>query len=730
MSVKEECISPPLKVGNRRRPGLREFDSLQDLLEQAGYKETRIFTPVAAKTPASPPQVSRESATPVEPISPSRDVEDLPEMPNRSSSAWFSTLWRAKDSGNHRRGALTRKQSEPVLSRKGRKAVQKNWLPFWDSSKGTSIKGHADEGLTSEHSAPPPVPPLPNPVCIAAPLSEAQPRPPLRHAPSTSQLWQGSMSHHRSRLAPSRSFPTRMREEPSSTLARKESYDGARAVAGVGFGAAKTTSSDLIFKGRGKQRISLRQAFGQDAEEAVGRTYNHTSRQEWKDSIGSLVDLQDSREEAIASEVKNCEQGKASPTTVPSLFSTAAMPILSRHDAVALRNVGCLDFAGMHDGHNPRDLRRMRSVDALELALARMERQQTIVSKAPSTLHSTIPESFSADSLTNDDFANAATTATTLFTETQDPDEQPIRRSSTPRLVITSPTGMRSPQPLLLEGREFEPRSVSPEHFRIVRPVANRQKGWKLSAVIGRADGVENAQRGRAVSSLDATIIPTNIPKRSSSRRRSRPGKGREHVDGGEMSLPPPALKASRKRTSKSCNDLRKNALASIENAVPAAGKLSGSEQIRALRRDVSKRSAMVANEPSPCAAIIPPSPSEADEDDPFRDFVAVAKGAVSATARPSSSQIIDRAGMSPIPFDHLQRRPLSASLRQPAGAKATEPTLASKTSGVGLACLVGSSRPRSPDCCDENSAPNPLLESPTAHIVKKRGSRSRLGQR
>lgn len=540
---------------------------------------------------------------------------------------------------------------------------------------------------------------------------------------------------------------------------RKESYDGARVVAGVGF---NTTSGDVMFKGRGKPRISLRQAFGQspDGQETAEARRTHTSREDWRDSISSLVDLEE-RRIARDSENNSIEPKVVSPSQAVnptiSLFSSAATPLLSRHDAVALRNVGCLDFASMHDGdamagQSNKGLRKMRSVDALELALKKMEiRKQLPVSKAPSQIHNSIPESFSTDSLTNEDFVNATTTTTCDATGTMITLlEEPIQRSTTPRLVITSPTGMRSPQPLVLDGQEFEPRSISPEMVRVIRPVASRRSGWKLNAVIAKPKdgqsftGLEDGVRGRSSSAaVNESRIPSNIPKRSASKKKTRMVKSREGNSTQEESKLPVPIKAkkAKKRLSRSCNDLRENALAQFGDAVTSAGKLSGSEQIRALRQDIINRNntqhqSVLADEPRQRVNTIPCS-SASDEDDPFNDFVAVAKS--SNTSNSSARPHIDRAGMSPIPFEHPpQRRPLSTTqqfnVQHPSSTAAIPAkTLVRKTSGVGLACLVEkqNNRPTSASShrSDENNPGNSLMDSPTAHVVKKRSSRPRLGQ-
>lgn len=754
-----------------RRPGMTEFDSLQDLLEEAGYKDTRIFTPVSIKS-----RLSSAQESPIAIRSHSQSHQSIKEQSDAfpikqvASSNWFSTLWRPAKEG--RMSTLNRKQSEPVLSKKARKAVQKGWMTMWDNGKETRTDGPlastsaaaaaAAPCITSTRKASIPSaasPPAPCTTDEVPAAEQSQPqRPPLRHAPSTSNLWQGSMKYHRSL-----SYPSKLREQyQNKTISRKESFDGAGVVAGVGVGTARTVSGELLFKARSKQRISLRQAFGQEEEEIRPAQSecksDGTSTDEYKDSVGSLADLVGAEDGTSLQQQVSVQESKTKRernvvTAMPlaaTLFSTAATPLLSRQDAVALRNVGCLDFAGLSDdnfraGRSSKGLRKMRSVDALELALAKMERQSI---KSNIRIEATIPESFSTDSLTNEDLASGQTITTVVEDVQMYQDvmlvEHTIQRSSTPRLVITSPTGLRSPQPLVLEGLEFEPRSVSPNKAQVIRPVANRSMGWKVNAVVRKSD----VQRERN-KTMDEMIPPTNIPKRSTSKRRSRGVKSKveDTTEENQGKLPMPSGRTAKRRLSKSCNDLRGSALSKMGTSeVPLAGlsKLSGSEQIRALQRTVLKRSTAeqsATGRVEASSSISIPYNSLEDDDDPFRDFAAVTRATTtsssSASNRSSTTYQIDRSGMSPIPFDHSKRRPLSVSTRSNVAntqsQQKKEQSLQRKKSGVGIACLceevikpcTSSSSLQS----DENTAPNPLLDSPTAHVVKKRSSRTLLRQ-
>jgi hypothetical protein len=753
-----------------RRPGLQEFDSLQDLLEQAGYKETRIYTPVANKMSASsPPQMNREIASPTRRVSTSNCILETQVRKGEPNTSWFSTLWNASDgkSNGSQEKSLRRKQSEPSLSKKGRKGVQKSWTGFWDVRR--KEQGEDENSI-------PPVPPLPQHSSSSSEGSTSkQSQPQLRQTPSTNNLWQGSIDHHRSRLASSRSIPARLRDHKGKTLMRKESFDGARVVACVGFGAASTTTArDVFSKGGRASSMSLRQAFGQDEvvvmkKEKDTNNYTSSSKLAPSDSVSSIVDLDNERPAPDAETTTEMEHAaapipKLKTISSVSLFSTAASPLLSRQDAVALRNVGCLDFAGMQEGTSmtgkySKNLRKMRSVDALQLALLKMEKQEQTGRNMSSQHHDTIPESSSLDSLTNEDFANATTT-TTLFSSDAHSERvpsasaatpsEPIRRSTTPRLVITSPTGMRSPQTLDLEGQEFEPRSISPQSIqKMIRPVASRRSGWRIGAQSRKpkpqADSTEEeSERGRKENTeLAESRLPSNIPRRQSSKKKERTARNKEHnstaiIPQGALSQLPVPAKVAKRRLSRSCSDLRGNILTQKE--IGMTGKISGSEQIRALRRDVMNRNnggmrqtTSQANENA--RQCFPPSTLSNNDDDPFNDL-----SSSQSKANKQASHLDWSANSSYVPSQASQasqRRPLTSTQQYNAQQHSTDPTvaltktLARKPSGVGLACLVEKENTRAARMAalSNEGDLNPLLDSPTANYVKKKSSRPRLTQ-
>lgn len=758
------------KIAKRQPGGSRQFDSLQNLLEQAGYKETRIFTPVHKKTPASPPQTSGSQAAAQRPQTIAIPIEEgsMPTKSNASTSSsrtlasdqqngdeeyvnnlkaiaatssWFQSSWNPSKQ-NKKDPVLKKKQSEPAIPSLQRRSSA--WS-LWFGGSGKSVE-HSDEQIASvEHESE-----NASPAPVSEPPLE---RPPLRHASSTKDLWQASMKHHRGKetggrkvLHKSRSVSGKsMNEAPSprrQRMMRQQSYDGARVVAGVGVRAASITSSSIdfvssnsVFMQSEKRRMGLRQAFGEDASEdlkskevksspADESQHKSPTKKECRDSVSSFGDVEELSKEI---EVLETEVSLTKANAPLKLFSTVATPLMSKDDAVALRNIGCLEFeAGRpdlisgtsEDVSSTSRIRKMRSVDALEFALQRMQSAERTFGNSD-VQRTTIPESSSIESFTQEDFANATTTDFDIpqaFAEAEhaiDQDEETVPvRCLTPSLVITSPTGVRPPQPLILDGIEFEPRSVSPKAVvqAISRPVP-RRGGWKI---IARADSTENDQqkqaapssddaRGRAVESKELNGDQIRRPTASRRGGLSRPKAVRSQ--GSKEHLQAPNLR--KKAATKSCHNLGQSVRSEIHKIRTATGKLSGSEQVRELQRSVQRRERVDVQ----CTEVIPSSPTEVDDDDPFSDFVALTKEIKSRSSSrslrsvsESNSAQIDRSKMSPVPFNQKSRSPLGEN-RTETNSSSTDELLrmkksstfahekakptSHKTEGVGLACLV-----------------------------------------
>lgn len=799
-----------------RYPGLDQFDSLQELLEQAGYKETRIFTPKGAaqqgpqarQTSSGGDDYSAETFDPKTTAAPqsraqrvvprSSDIRQNPDSKGMTqaevqhakdaalNSSWFAVPWQqpAKTrasreptdvaasvapsslpsaSADARAPALRKKQSMPAMSRKMSLPRLTSWASLWRAAPSETPE--ADHESTADVETAGQLPDLQPSMAISdvsGPNDAAPKQSMLRHAPSTQHLWQASMKHHRATtqrsLGKSRSFPAKLRSDESSSAKQQAVFDGAKVAAAVGMGKSDDVPDGLFLRQSRSRRVSLREAFESDAREKAKRSRapeqvggSSSSRHGHDDSICSISDVkraddehitpQDSPKVEKSTEV-NSEppQSQSSPKRSPFLFSSAASPITSRDDAVAMRNGACLDFARVSGPTSPPEqpqqaaraesggIRKMRSVDALEYALSRMQAAKE-TSQSTSQRIEGIPESSSADSLAQEDFLNAKTTAVGLegleegsLVCLQAPaagagDE--IGRAPTPTLVITSPTGARPPQPLVLDGVEFEPRSVSPHangSTTVYRPIAKR-KGWKVSTfgVTPETEG-ESSERGRRQGGGSQPLRP-----RSVSRRRKAKIASEEPTKDAEGRLTNPSSK--RASNSKS-RESRRNAAATSPSASDASqipldgkdfralvGKSTYSDDVRSLQKSVMQRGRC-----QPFAS--PRSVSLEDDDDPFNDFIAIAQKAeapsnnFSHQEAISAAAYIDRRSTSPVPFQRPTLSPLGESKKlnnfstaastdgdaeKPLSKKVPahpEPLRARKNitkkgSGIGLACLI-----------------------------------------
>lgn len=712
-----------------RRPEFSQFDSLQELLEQAGYKETRIFTPASSKAnnvvPSNPSAhdenpkketISRTSATtststPLceSPESGRGREQEIEQIRNKASTAaWFARPWQpssrqpsTKTKSNSESQSLRNKHSEPALS-KSLPSRRSAWNLFWKRSDTEDKPGDCDPTVET-----------PAACSKSDELCKDSQKPSLRHASSTQHLWQASIKHHRSRQArqvtKSRSFPAKLQRNEMHVT-----YDGAKAVAAVGMGTLPGVPDGLFLRHSRSRRISLREAFDTD-----GMVKNKAS-DDHDDSVPSTPEASSEDVHDIKWRVpqpndeKDCKgKGRA------QLFATAAEPIISCEDAVAMRNTACLDLGHISGPTSPpsdssRTMRKMKSVDALELALSRMQSaKEASFQSAPM-----IPESHSVESLAPEDFANAKTTA--LHVDEQEPvflaqestqSNEPIERATTPTLMITSPTGNRDPQPLVLDGVEFEPRSFSPvvNGSKILhRPVAKRTTWMTTNKIYNSSSGIDT--RGRSQKAHVAA-------KRDGSCRSSRGAASRN-----EARLQSPSYK--RRSGIRSFDDMRSAATTDVSPPLSPSQQLlvrpSGSQQVHALHKSFKQH----ARSHGGCAA--PRTPAISDAEDPFNDFVALvqSQGTRNQNHPPFNRQ------RSPVPFQRAQRvalgenrssgncqttDPLPLNLKHanerlikssslkgsdvPKGGQSSK-QVKSKPSGIGLACLVDMNETKS----DSNS--------------------------
>lgn len=662
-------------------------------------------------------------------------------------------------------------------------------------------------------------------------------RPTLRHAPSTQNLWQGSLRHRNAvtlrdkdgkltSLPKSNSFPSRLRlneGDSAAAQAKRDAIDGARVVTAVGFGRRSSASKDaikgLILSGGAKEPSEA------DFASSMASLKSHKKRPSLVDVFGSRDSIGDddvgdapietattataTKSEAMPVSTVNAQIYQVKATVKAEeqayadalLFSQAAEPVLSCNDAVVLRNGGCLEEAGRSSSTiasvagesasgdasrcNKPGLRKMRSIDALEKALSKMDQSSSArhtgrrPSDAPEakswaswrlggprrqaepTLEQAIVEE--EQPVTNVDdalnMANGESTAAATAVETEDVPtmevpEPDVPRPTTPTLFVTSPTATRSPVELSLDGEEFEARSYSsPEHIigshrgrahsRIPRPRRGRMafeaKAEQCSPTVVRPSAISRSSSRGGGSSKPPLRRKARLS--SSSRDSSTEQSNSSHNKGPTLSA---ASQPSRRRG----GGPRSSALASGDQIGSAVGKVSGSEQIRALRRDVLKREGAGS--------------LDSDPDDVFFDLtsaVGTAKGdsVLDFNRKQMAEELEQRRSSAPFgrkqPLADASRSSSSnsnsnSSTRSPASSfvearsegivsRSAGNVLHRKRSGVGMACLfeaatatanksAASSRSSTP-CSDENVAPpDALLDSPTVQAKGKRRGATR----
>ena len=464
--------SSAISGSGKRRPSGPHFDSLQDLLERAGYKETRVITP----NPKMMLAMADKHATDFE-INPSPSPSEKQQSQQQSSSVWS---WISS--------ASPRTERSPPLSSSATDFVPASWfasLTAWKSPSTTptlrcvsnpmDAVEYAQTAASEQRTA--------VPVAIAGPsrtlrrvktsisdrpaqmkggsseamnalpsiiltcASGSQQRsvspseqdreqlqaagtnnqPVLRKTRSKNDLWTATLALRSVKSLPKLAITA---EERAKSLP-------SRSVVTVGLGEMEVSSR---FKGAGnkaKNRKSLREAFAEvektdhgPNEKKKANIDDVASPEDWRKSLLSL-----SREEAMTAADSSPQRlSKSDPIQAPSLLISApAEPVLSSDAAVALRNGGCL---------RPMHLRKARSIEVLRAALSGKPSEHN---RSPS-LNKTAVSRSGSGSLSPSSSAGSI--------------KAPVIVA--PVLTISSPSGVRSPQALTLEGQDFEARSYPP----------------------------------------------------------------------------------------------------------------------------------------------------------------------------------------------------------------------------------------------------------------------------
>ncbi|EPQ31117.1 uncharacterized protein PFL1_01306 [Pseudozyma flocculosa PF-1] len=507
-----------------------QFDSLQDLLERAGYKETRVITPdrqaiarMASQSPRNPAAAKGDAlwngnhaSTSVAATSLRQTIQRTfsderkpapvrKQLRSTRSSGWlFGAFWRA-ESASEEVPAVPKIPSIRITPsndmhhepESGHGLAEEQRKDFVASKTDIAARRNEQEQVIT-HQAAPAKPSHTSasgrtstprrPKAKASQTSpKASPSKTIRKQASRNQLWMGSLAY---RNAKSQTAPVRM----------KGAFDLDRAIGKDTAAAADRFAQQLGAAKKGKRRTGLAEAFADsptkpqrgsmdDPQTESPRTQRRrrNERAVWRESLQGLNRFGDrsgrkGHDEDPTPVKPAAESGAENGTIAVQLLAGPALPFLTMDPAVALRNEACL---------RPSHLRRMKSVDVLSKALQECERLKREREASSSTLP--IDASHLAP-------------------------PSPVRPPSPPTLMVSSPSGITSPKVLELNGTEFEPRSWSPlkgEAIISSRRVTRRRSKPRLNpiqrspaAAAGEAAGLE-AVRGRTKSPRSQRTCPT-----------------------------------------------------------------------------------------------------------------------------------------------------------------------------------------------------------------------------
>lgn len=508
-SDRDGTVSPP--VDPSERPSADRFDSLQDLLEQAGYKDTRVITPQskvlaqfaqehedASATPTQRPRNLRSDSIAEEQTEGAArnhadghsDVEDRTprnsmimdgaESSRAGGGSWFTSLWRGTSpSGSDK----TCGRASPTPPANAAASKDDTRTPPASPTKRTpTASAYARTGSPEKLSGSPKVSEG-SPLRRAARRANTSPLVKRQGTAAHLPLWKGSQAYRSTgNLKESQS-----QDKASSSTALKSKGSlghlrggGHAASVGVGISATdggaifgslrKTTSSKTPEGGRVKEaRAAQIKRTERSEAHAHTRTSSTDSIEEWR---RSLTRIQGPRRPAItietADDVASPPRFKLKPaapqvTVSADLFASLATPLISPDLAVAPRNSDCFR------GPDRNGLRHAKSVEALKTALqARKnpllrERHSVIGQRAPNADEvppvPALPSFPSNPSIVS---SVGTTNAKTVYQDNELPPASPERPQGPPILTLTSPTGVHSPQVVKLEGKEFDPQHFSP----------------------------------------------------------------------------------------------------------------------------------------------------------------------------------------------------------------------------------------------------------------------------
>ncbi|PWY99471.1 hypothetical protein BCV70DRAFT_201036 [Testicularia cyperi] len=645
-------------------PSDSHFDSLQDLLERAGYKETRVVTPDRhglAKMAARNSAASQHNVT-------SDDVVTDPEPPSPTASispaadhlrkAVRNTTYAGGSKSLPSRGI---KPTATGLNQAAPPVPLSSWISnLWSfgpgaiagtpsghddaKSNGGAINGASDNDATcnahndnSSFTATK----QQDDLNTGAQQSNAPCRPKAQRTASQNQVWNASVAY---RSAKSRTAP--IRSKAAKVLANDACNSD----------DATAEWNAMIASGTTKKRPGLVDAFSSPTKpvasssrrpacatsDTTNETVGHDSptqqrrwRQEraaWRESLGDLQAMMDAsrqrREASAASQnsVQPIDEATAShesrvivpqvsdATAMAKLLSGPALPFLSMDPAVAPRNATCTRPAHL-------SMRRMKSVEVLSKIMR--DRRAPAPSSADGAAGD-LASSYSSSSSTAVESLTSSSSDVTVNGESGRISPT-SKRSTPPRLTLSSPRGITSPKDLELAGVEFEPLSWSPQTSIIItnRKVARKPRLTKL-----RHTATSGDLRGQRLQDEEECLKAPRGRNKSRSRSGSK--------SSVEANTDP---------------DRARSAVSTLRNSI---GSLSRSAQIQRLRQtpricdemileDASRRKETPRSDSSERKpfAHISAAKQGCDDDDVFRPSYASVKKTVSVARITKTSKIM-----------------------------------------------------------------------------------------
>lgn len=659
------------------------FDSLQDLLSKAGYKDTRVVTPYAkfvaepttdgeiAEGQSSHDEVSKEDIgvhrkgdVLVHRSAPASSLSLSSEASTKRApspvSGWFSSLWRTKNPHDvSRQFQQEGTVYDDLVSPSHSQSSRDEQTVMSDHSNDEVLPDNRPQlsGLSTS-----PIPPTRrNLTLIRASTDVPSPRP----SASPNGLWKGSLAYRRSQPNLKRQEPVQDSVSRPRQLKNKGSLGHLRG--GVGIGISAIDGGPKLCKnavGKGPTQWSnIVPQSNQSPTASVSSEQRHPTSGVKSSDDELFDDVPDDHTHSVRLDGSKSD----SPVEVSAnLFSSAARPIMISEAAVAPRNADCFQ------GPERRILRQARSVEALRTALA--ARKKPV--KTLKTRHSVIGQQTASDSihdvppvppLPTDLIPTASTSDEDLAKEmrgqtntTYQAEElkqshtssgaihlatSPERPVGPPVLTLTSPTGVHSPKTLVLSGREYDALVVLPaDEGRILIDDGGAQLAQEHSESSSRSE--HGTQRGRA-------------RRRCSSQRLVR-APSTETTKTGETSESPSDQSEDQvKRTKRGCRAGRKHKFGSRERLRHEYGSdgsdicqkpLSENDAAEpsrgVLKRGTSTRSTERGGKPQEATSMMSFGAAMrgmAAEDDPFMVHVSAQETAkaFAAASKSSSDQVL-----------------------------------------------------------------------------------------